>query len=156
MAAWRLGWLVAPKQDLSRARAYVGNLFLTAPSLAQHAALAAMDATEELEGNVAVYARNRELLLAALPKLGLSEIAPPDGAFYVWADVGHLTEDSLAFCKQLLRDTGVATAPGVDFDPVEGCHFIRFSFAVSTPEVEEAIGRMIPWFAARSAKPAAL
>jgi aspartate/methionine/tyrosine aminotransferase len=152
MAPWRLGWLVAPKPDLARARAYVGNLFLTAPSLAQHAALAAMDATEELEGHVAVYAKNRELILAALPKLGLSEIAPPDGAFYVWADVGHLTSDSLAFCKQLLRDTGVATAPGVDFDPVEGRHFIRFSFAVSTPEVEEAIGRMVPWFAAQSAR----
>jgi len=152
MAPWRLGWLVAPKADLARCRAYVGNLFLTAPSLAQHAALAAMDATSELEGNVAVYRRNRELILQALPQLGLSEIAPPDGAFYVWADVGHLTGDSLAFCKQLLRDTGVATAPGVDFDPVEGRHFIRFSFAVSTPEVEEAIRRMIPWFAAQAKK----
>jgi aspartate/methionine/tyrosine aminotransferase len=152
MAPWRLGWLVAPKADLSRCRAYVGNLFLTAPSLAQHAALAAMDATEELEGNVAVYRKNRELILGALPQLGLSEIAPPDGAFYVWADVGHLTSDSLAFCKQLLRDTGVATAPGVDFDPVEGRHFIRFSFAVSTAEVEEAIRRMVPWFADQRAK----
>jgi aspartate/methionine/tyrosine aminotransferase len=152
MAPWRLGWLVAPKADLSRCRAYVGNLFLTAPSLAQHAALAAMDAVEELEGNLAVYRRNRELVLAALPQLGLSEIAPPDGAFYVWADVGHLTDDSLAFCKQLLRDTGVATAPGIDFDPVEGRHFIRFSFAVSTPEVEEAIRRMIPWFAEAMAR----
>lgn len=150
MAPWRLGWLVAPKAGLSRCRAFVGNLFLTAPSLAQHAALAAMDATEELEGNVGVYRRNRELLLQALPKLGLSEIAPPDGAFYIWADVGHLTGDSLAFCKQLLRDTGVATAPGVDFDPVEGRHFIRFSFAVSTPLIEEAIERMIPWFAAQA------
>ncbi|MDB5418934.1 MAG: aminotransferase class [Phenylobacterium sp.] len=155
MAPWRLGWLVAPRADLSRARAFVGNLFLTAPSLAQHAALAAMDATEELQANVAVYARNRELLLAALPALGLEEIAPPDGAFYIWADVGHMTGDSLAFCKDLLRATGVATAPGIDFDPVEGGHFIRLSFAVSTPEVEEAIRRMAPWFAGqRAAQPA--
>ncbi|MDB5495590.1 MAG: aminotransferase class [Phenylobacterium sp.] len=155
MAPWRLGWLVAPRADLSRARAFVGNLFLTAPSLAQHAALAAMDATEELQANVAVYARNRELLLAALPALGLEEIAPPDGAFYIWADVGHMTGDSLAFCKDLLRATGVATAPGIDFDPVEGGHFIRLSFAVSTPEVEEAIRRMAPWFASqRAAQPA--
>jgi aspartate/methionine/tyrosine aminotransferase len=158
MAPWRLGWLVAPKTDLSRARAFVGNLFLTAPSLAQHAALAAMDATEELQANVAVYARNRELLLAALPALGLSEIAPPDGAFYIWADVGHMTGDSLSFCKDLLRATGVASAPGIDFDPVEGRHFIRLSFAVSTAEVEEAIRRMIRWFAearaARAAPPA--
>jgi aspartate/methionine/tyrosine aminotransferase len=149
MAGWRLGWLVAPGAHAERARAYVGNLFLTAPSLAQHAGLAAMDAREELEGHVAVYRRNRELLLEALPKLGLASIAPPDGAFYIWADIGHLTDDSLAFCERLLRDTGVATAPGLDFDPVDGRRFMRFSFAVSTAEVEEAIARMIPWFAAQ-------
>ena len=149
MAGWRLGWLVAPGDQAARARAYVGNLFLTAPSLSQHAGLAAMDARDELEGHVAVYRRNRELMLAALPKLGLSTIAPPDGAFYIWADIGHLTDDSLAFCERLLRDTGVATAPGLDFDPVDGRHFMRFSFAVSTAEVVEAIARMIPWFAAQ-------
>jgi aspartate/methionine/tyrosine aminotransferase len=150
MAGWRLGWLVAPGAAAPRARAYVGNLFLTAPSLSQHAGLAAMDAREELDGHVAVYRRNRELLLAALPKLGLASIAPPDGAFYIWADVGHLTQDSLAFCERLLRDTGVATAPGLDFDPVDGGRFVRFSFAVSTAEVEEAIARMTPWFAAQA------
>jgi aspartate/methionine/tyrosine aminotransferase len=154
MVGWRLGWLLAPKAHLSRARAYVGNLFLTAPSLSQHAGLAAMDARDELEGHVAVYRRNRELLLAALPDLGLRQIAPPDGAFYIYAYVGHLTDDSLAFCKQLLRDTGVATAPGVDFDPVEGRHYIRLSFAVSTPEIEEALRRLAPWFAARAAETA--
>jgi len=146
MVGWRLGWLLAPRDHLHRARAYVGNLFLTAPSLSQHAALAALDATEELEGHVAVYARNRALLLAALPALGLTAIAPPDGAFYVYASVAHLTDDSLAFCKALLRDTGVAIAPGVDFDPVEGARFIRISFAVSTELVEEAVRRMVAWF----------
>jgi aspartate/methionine/tyrosine aminotransferase len=150
MAGWRLGWLLAPPTHAAKARAYAENLFLTAPSLAQHAALAAMDAREELEGHVAVYRANRERLLHALPAMGLQSIAPPDGAFYIWADIGHLTNDSLAFCEQLLRDTGVATAPGIDFDPVEGRRFMRFSFAVSTPEVEEAIVRMTPWFAARS------
>jgi aspartate/methionine/tyrosine aminotransferase len=108
-----------------------------------------MDARDELEGHVGVYRKNREQLLAALPKLGLASIAPPDGAFYIWADIGHLTNDSLAFCERLLRDTGVATAPGLDFDPVDGHRFMRFSFAVSTAEVEEAIARMIPWFAAQ-------
>ncbi|MDR3510592.1 MAG: aminotransferase class I/II-fold pyridoxal phosphate-dependent enzyme [Caulobacteraceae bacterium] len=151
MVGWRLGWLLSPMDHVHRARAYVSNLFLTAPSLSQHAALAAMDAREELEGHVEVYRRNRALLLEALPKLGLRAIAPPDGAFYIYADIGHLTDDSLAFCKQLLRDTGVATAPGVDFDPVEGRHFIRISFAVSTPEVEEALRRLEPWFAAQTA-----
>jgi aspartate/methionine/tyrosine aminotransferase len=150
MVGWRLGWLVAPADLVARARAFVGNLFLTAPSLSQHAGLAAMDAREELEGHVAVYRANRQLLLDALPSLGLTAIAPPDGAFYIWADIGHLTDDSLAFCEKLLRETGVATAPGLDFDPVEGRHFIRFSFAVSTQEVREALERIQPWFAVQS------
>lgn len=149
MAGWRLGWLVVPKGEASRAVAYMGALFLTSPALAQHAGLVAMDCRDELEGHVATYRRNRELLLEALPALGLEKIAPPDGAFYIWADVGQLTDDSLSFCEQLLQDTGVATAPGVDFDPIDGGRFIRMSFAVSTPEIEEAIRRMIPWFAAR-------
>jgi len=151
MVGWRLGWLLSPPEQVHRARAYVGNLFLTSPSLSQHAALAAMDAREELEGHLAVYRRNRALLLEALPRLGLRAIAPPDGAFYIYADIGHLTNDSLAFCKRLLRESGVATAPGVDFDPVEGRHFVRLSFAVSTPEVEEALRRLEPWFAAQAA-----
>ncbi len=151
MVAWRLGWLLAPKDHVHRARAYVGNLYLTAPSLSQHAALAAMDAKAELDGHVEVYRRNRALLLEALPRLGLADIAPPDGAFYIYANIGHLTDDSLAFCKQLLTDTGVATAPGVDFDPIHGRHFIRLSFAVSTPEIEEALKRLTPWFTARMA-----
>ena len=155
MAGWRLGWLLSPAAHAARPRTYASNLFLTPPSLAQHAALAAMDAREELEGHIAVYRRNRELLLEALPKLGLREIAPPDGAFYIYADIGHLTNDSLGFCKQLVRDTGVATAPGIDFDPVNGHRFIRFSFAVSTPEVEEALRRLTPWFAAQAQSAAA-
>lgn len=154
MAGWRLGWLLVPKAEASRAVAYMGALFLTAPSLAQHAALVAMDSRDELEGHLATYRRNRELLLEALPALGLEKIAPPDGAFYIWADVGRYTDDSLAFCKQLLQDTGVATAPGIDFDPVEGRRFIRMSFAVSTPEIEQAIRLMVPWFQARAAKAA--
>jgi aspartate/methionine/tyrosine aminotransferase len=151
MAGWRLGWLVVPRDLVVPARARMSNLFLTPSVLAQHAGLIAMDETVELEGHVENYARNRELLLAALPRLGLDRIAPPDGAFYIYADIGHLTEDSLGFCRQLLRDTGVATAPGIDFDPVDGHRFIRFSFAVSTALVEEAIARMEPWFAARKA-----
>lgn len=149
MAGWRLGWLLVPASQVPAARAYIGNMFLTPPSLSQHAGLVAMDATDELEGHIRTYARNRELMLQALPALGLRQIAPPDGAFYIWADIGHLTDDSVGFCEQLLRDTGVAAAPGVDFDPVDGHRFIRFSFAVSTPEIEDALNRMRPWFAAR-------
>lgn len=149
MPGWRLGWLVVPPDQIDQARARMGNLFLTPPSLSQHAGLAALDCAEELDGHVRTYARNRDLLLAALPALGLARIAPPDGAFYVYADVGHLTQDSMAFCIRLLEETGVATAPGIDFDPVDGHRFVRFSFAVSTPLVEEAIARMIPWFQAQ-------
>lgn len=150
MAGWRLGWLIVPSHLVDAARARMGNLFLTPPSLAQHAGLIAFDCREELEGHLETYARNRALLLDALPKMGLKRIAPPDGAFYIYTDVGHLTNDSLAFCEALLHDTGVAVAPGLDFDPVDGRGFIRISFAVSTPLVEEAIRRMQPWFAARA------
>lgn len=149
MAGWRLGWIVVPPALVDAARARMGNLFLTPPSLAQHAGLEALDCLPELEGHVASYRRNRELLLAALPALGLGEIAPPDGAFYIYADIGHLTNDSLSFCMRLLHETGVATAPGVDFDPVDGHRHMRISFAVSTDRVEDAIARMVPWFQAQ-------
>lgn len=150
MAGWRLGWLVVPKSGIEAARARMGNLFLTPPSLAQHAGVVAMDCEADLQANIATYARNRKLLLAALPGIGLGRIAPPDGAFYIYADVAEFTDDSMALCLQLLQDTGAATAPGVDFDPVEGNHFMRISFAVSTPQVEEAIRRIGPWFAGRN------
>ena len=145
MPGWRLGWLLAPKAHLRRARACVGNLFLSAPSLSQHAALAALDSRDELDGHLTVYRRNRDLLLEALPRLGLNNIAPPDGAFYIYADIGHLTDDSLGFCRKMLLETGVAAAPGIDFDPVQGRRFIRFSFAVSTAEIESAIERLTAW-----------
>lgn len=152
MAPWRLGWLVVPPEKVAAAHARMGNLFLTPSSLSQHAGLAAFECQDELEGHVQTYRRNRDLMLKALPQLGLNHIAPPDGAFYIYADISHLTNDSLAFCKQLLLETGVTTAPGVDFDPVEGTHFMRFSFAVSTDRIEDAIARMIPWFQAQAEK----
>lgn len=154
MAGWRLGWLAVPLDLVEPARARMGNLFLTPPSLAQHAGLAAMDCRAELDRHVATYARNRDLMLAGMTRLGLNRIAPPDGAFYVYADVGHLTRDSLAFCRRMLEETGVATAPGIDFDPVRGNRFVRFSFAVSTALVEQALARLEPWFAAQERIPA--
>jgi aspartate/methionine/tyrosine aminotransferase len=149
MVGWRLGWLVAPDDLIGAARARMGNLLLTAPTLSQHAGLVAMDCVPELEEHIARYAANRALMLAALPGMGLTRIAPPDGAFYIWADVGHLTDNAMVLAEQLLRDTGVATAPGFDFDPIEGHRFLRFSFAVSTPLVEDALARVTPWFNAR-------
>ena len=149
MVDWRLGWLLVPADYIDAARALIGNLFLTPPSPSQQAALVAMDCDDELEAHRAMYARNRALLLDALPTMGLARIAPPDGAFYIWADVGHLTDDSMGFCTRLLRETGVALAPGVDFDAVDGHRFIRFSFAPDTARIEEALRRLAPWFAAQ-------
>ncbi|WP_429910742.1 pyridoxal phosphate-dependent aminotransferase [Glycocaulis sp.] len=148
MVGWRLGWVIAPTDKAELVRAYRGNLFLTPPSLSQHAALTAMDCESELDTHVETYRANRAALLEALPRMGLNSIAPPDGAFYIWADIGHLTDNSMAFCERLLRETFVAAAPGLDFDPVNGHRFMRLSFAVSTPQVREAISRLEPWFAA--------
>lgn len=145
MAGWRLGWLVVPSSLSDAFSNFAGNMFLTAPSLAQHAALAALGAREELDQHLLTYKANRALLLERLPQLGIHKIAPPDGAFYIYADVGHLTQDSLSFCTKLVSDTGIALAPGIDFDPVEGNRFIRFSFAVSTPQVRDALERLGAW-----------
>ena len=145
MVGWRLGWIVASQQVADRLRTYIGNMFLTAPTLSQHAALAAMDEQAALEGHIETYRRNRALLLETLPKLGLGRIAPPDGAFYIWADISSFSDDSMDFCRRLLTDTGVTIAPGVDVDPVHGRHFVRFSFAVSEAETREALDRFSQW-----------
>ncbi|HXQ64381.1 MAG TPA: aminotransferase class I/II-fold pyridoxal phosphate-dependent enzyme [Steroidobacteraceae bacterium] len=147
MPGWRLGWLVVPEALAARLSAYVINLFLTPPTLSQYAALAAFDDGDELARSVDTYRVNRDLLLRGLAAMGVTRIVPPDGAFYLYADVGHLTRDSLAFCRRLLADTGVATAPGIDFDPVHGQRFIRLSFAITTPEVERALALLGPWLA---------
>lgn len=150
MPGWRLGWMVVPLEHVAQIRAYIGNLFLTPPAIAQLTALGAFEDEAVLQDYVASYARNRLALLEALPQMGLTKIAPPDGAFYIWADVSHLTEDSFAFCMQLLEDTGIAIAPGIDFDPVNGHRFIRFSFAVREEELQQALARLGPWLAAYS------
>jgi len=149
MTGWRLGWLVVPRQDVASMNAYASNLFLTPPAISQHAALAAMDATEELSAHLLTYRRNRDIVMQGLRDLGISRMAPADGAFYVYADVSHLTGDSLEFCRQLLADTGVAFNTGLDFDPVEGGSSLRISFAVSSGEAEEAMRRFGDWLARR-------
>ena len=147
MPGWRLGWIVAPENCVRTLSDYLVNLFLVPPTISQHAALAAFDDLPELVESVAQYARNRDRLLAELPRMGITGIAPPDGAFYLYADVGHLTDDSLAFCHRLVDETGVAIAPGIDFDPVHGCGFVRFSFAILEAELEQAIELLGPWIA---------
>ena len=146
MTGWRVGWLVLP-EDLSVAVERLGqNLFLNTPTVSQYAALAAFDCREELEENVRRYARNREILMSALPAMGIGDFAAPDGAFYVYADIGHLTNDSMAFCRRLLDETGVAITPGVDFDRERGSRTVRLSYCAATGEVEEAMDppRLVP------------
>ena len=145
MTGWRLGWMVMP-EGLSRSMECLGqNLYISPPTLSQVAAVTVFDCTDELDANVRRYARNRELLLEELPKAGFDKLAPADGAFYIYADVARLTNDSLDFCQRMLSDTGVAATPGVDFDPERGSHYVRFCFAGPTEDMAEAARRLIDW-----------
>jgi len=150
MTGWRLGWAMVPMDLVETMNRYSANMFLAPPTLAQHVALVAMDEKAELEGHVATYAKNRELLVAALQAFGITRMAPADGAFYIYADVSHLTGDSLAWCRQLLDETGLALNTGRDFDSINGGHFIRISFAVSTPEILQAIDLLGGWLKRRT------
>lgn len=142
MTGWRIGWMVAPAPMVRTIEKLMQNLFISAPTLGQLAAIAAFGASEELDGHVARYARNRAIILDALPRLGLTRYAPPDGAFYVYADISPWTEDSVGFCSRLLHAAGVAITPGVDFDPDRGNRTVRFSYAADTASVEEAMTRL--------------
>ncbi len=145
MTGWRLGWALVPADVVDAMNRYSANMFLAPPTLAQHIALIAMDEQAELQEHVATYAKNRQLLVGALPEFGITRMAPVDGAFYIYADVAHLTGDSLAWCRELLAATGVALNTGRDFDSVHGRNFIRMSFAVSTPEILQALELLGGW-----------
>jgi aspartate/methionine/tyrosine aminotransferase len=147
MTGWRLGWLLVPTELRRAVDCLTGNFTICPPALAQYAAVAAFSPASiaEADGLLHLYAENRQLLLDGLPRLGIDRLAPTDGAFYVYADVSHLTEDSLAFCSKLLADTGVAIAPGIDFDTVYGGSFVRLSFAGPTGDIQEALRRIGPW-----------
>ncbi len=142
MTGWRLGWMVVPQDMVRPIECLAQNLFISAPTLSQYGGLAAFDCLEELDGYVAAYAKNREMLLNELPKAGFDRLAPSDGAFYIYADVAHLTNDAQDFCRKILAETGVATTPGVDFDSARGHHFMRFSYAGSFDHMVEAAKRL--------------
>ena len=145
MTGWRLGWLVAPESLMRPLERLQQSLAICAPTLAQRAALAAFDATVELEENKAAYARSRALLIERLPTIGLTDFAPPDGAFYIYADVSRFTDDSMAFCKQMLLEAGVASTPGSDFDRARGRTTLRLSYAGSEADVAEGVERLGAW-----------
>jgi aspartate/methionine/tyrosine aminotransferase len=147
MTGWRLGWLLVP-QELQRAvDCLTGNFTICPPALAQVAAVAAFtpESVAEADALLHHYAANRLLLLDVLRSIGIDRLAPTDGAFYVYADVSHLTTDSLSFCSKLLNDTGVAIAPGIDFDTVRGGSCVRMSFAGPKGDIEEALRRLGTW-----------
>lgn len=145
MTGWRIGWMVLPQNAVRAVERIAQSLYISAPELSQFAAIAAFEATDELEKVKDIYRRNRSLLMEHLPKLGFDLLAPLDGAFYAYCDVSRFTNDSMAFAGQMLDETFVAATPGVDFDPVEGNRSIRFSYAGSLENMEEAIVRLQKW-----------
>jgi aspartate/methionine/tyrosine aminotransferase len=147
MTGWRLGWLLVPSELRRAVDRLTGNFTICPPVLSQRAAVAAFtpDAVAEAEGHLHQYGVNRTMLLDGLRDIGIHRLAPTDGAFYVYADVSDFTADSMAFCSKLLADTGVAIAPGVDFDTEHGDSFVRLSFAGPTSDIEEALLRIGTW-----------
>jgi aspartate/methionine/tyrosine aminotransferase len=131
-----------PEAQVRRVERLAQNLFICPPHASQVAALAALDCDAELQANVAVYAENRRLMLEGLPRAGIARFAPPDGAFYVYADVSDLTADSRAFCAEVLEHAGVAITPGLDFDPGRGARTVRFSYARATADIAEGLERL--------------
>jgi aspartate/methionine/tyrosine aminotransferase len=142
MTGWRIGWMVVPEAHVRTVERLAQNMFICPPHASQVAALAAMDCGDELQANLAVYTENRRLMLDGLPAAGITSFAPPDGAFYVYADVSDLTDDSLAFARRILDEAGVAVTPGLDFDPVRGHRTLRFSYARATADIREGLDRL--------------
>ncbi len=142
MTGWRVGWMVVPEDHIRQVERLAQNMFICSPHASQLAALAAMDAHDELQENLNVYRKNRALMMAGLPKAGFTKFAPPDGAFYVYVDVSEYTDDSLAFSKQILAEAGVALTPGLDFDPARGAGTLRLSYARSIADIEEGLIRL--------------
>ncbi|MBL8630661.1 MAG: aminotransferase class I/II-fold pyridoxal phosphate-dependent enzyme [Rhodospirillaceae bacterium] len=145
MTGWRLGWMIVPDDLYRSVECLAQNLFISPPAISQHAGLAAFDAMPELLGNVAVYARNHDTLVKRLPEIGLSTFTPPDGAFYFYVNVSHLAMESPDICKRILHEAGVAVTPGLDFDPFDGKHWMRISYAVSEAEIAEGLKRIGAW-----------
>ena len=142
MTGWRLGWMVVPEDHLRVVERLAQNMFICAPHASQVVALAAMECREELIAYKAVYEKNRRLMIDGLPEAGFDRIAPPDGAFYIYADISHLTSDSLSFAREILQEAGVAVTPGLDFDTQRGAGSLRFSYAGSSEDIQEGLHRL--------------
>lgn len=149
MTGWRVGWMVVPADHVRTVERLAQNMFICAPHASQVLALAAFDCAAELDGHLEVYAANRALMLAGLAQAGLGKFAPPDGAFYIYVDVSDYTDNARAFAAEILDKAGVAVTPGLDFDPVDGHKWLRFSYARATADISEGVARIKAFMAAR-------
>lgn len=145
MTGWRVGWMVVPEPLVRPIERLQQNLSISVPTLSQIAAEAAFEGREEMEAIKRGYQENRRILIEGLPRAGLTDFLPADGAFYLYADVSKFTSDSVAFAGEMLEKAGVAATPGVDFDPIHGRAFMRFSYARSAEEMHEAVARLAQW-----------
>jgi aspartate/methionine/tyrosine aminotransferase len=145
MTGWRIGWMVVPDDLVRTIERLTQSFYISPPTISQVAALAALDATDELDAHVRTYAVNRSRLLAALKEAGFGAVAPADGAFYLYANVEPFGLDSTTMTKRLLDEAGVAATSGHDFDPFEGDRWVRFSYAGSQGEIEAAVGALVAW-----------
>ena len=145
MTGWRLGWIVVPDHLMTAVERLQQNLYICAPHISQVAGLAAFDCSEELDAHVDRYREHRDLLIEGLATAGITNIARPDGAFYLYADVSHLTDDSLSLCDRWLEELGIATTPGIDFDLRSGHRFVRFSYAGRREHVVKACELLAGW-----------
>ena len=148
MTGWRVGWMVVPENLVRAVERLQGNLAISVPALSQAAALAAFDGKAEMEAVKRGYEENRRILVAGLPKAGLDKFLPVDGAFYLYADISKFSDDSFDFAKRMLEQAHVAATPGIDFDPINGKHFLRFCYAGSAAEMHEAVQRIGKWLRA--------
>ena len=142
MTGWRIGWIIVPENHIRQIESIVQNMFICAPHVSQVAAIAAMDAKDELEYNMSVYRENRSLMIEGLAKAGFTEIAPPDGAFYIYADISKFSNNSFKFARDILDEAGIAITPGFDFDAERGNETIRFSYAGTTDDMKEGLSRL--------------
>jgi aspartate/methionine/tyrosine aminotransferase len=145
MTGWRVGWMVLPDGLVRSVERLQQNLAISVPTLSQIAATAAFDGRAEMDEVKHGYEENRRILIEGLPKAGIEKFLPVDGAFYLYADVSRFTDNAYDFAKRMLEEAGVATTPGIDFDPIHGKHFIRFSYARSSADMREAVDRIGRW-----------
>lgn len=147
LPGWRLGWAVMPEDLCRSVESLLQNFFISPPAVSQYAALKVMDCRDQLDEIVVGYKNNRDTLLEGLPKAGIDRLAPAQGAFYLYADVSHLTNDSVAFCHKMLEEAHVCAVPGLDFDKGEGHRYVRFSYSGARADIKEACDRLQRWLA---------